>query len=96
MGQKLLIKTRVARIIDETLLIKRFVLTPVVRSAFPIAAPGDHVIVLLPNGLRRSYSLCSDTADMLPLGDCRVARRCGTWRFEAPAPGPSVRAIFCS
>ena len=63
MGQKLLIKTRVARIIDETLLIKRFVLTPVVRSAFPIVAPGDHVIVQLPNGLRRSYSLCSDTAD---------------------------------
>lgn len=63
MGQKLLIKARVALVIDETPLIKRFVLTPVVRSTFPAAAPGDHVIVLLPNGLRRSYSLCSDTAD---------------------------------
>jgi ferredoxin-NADP reductase len=63
MGQKLLIKTRVERIIDEAPLIKRFVLTPILRPAFPAAAAGDNVIVLLPNGLRRSYSLCSDPAD---------------------------------
>lgn len=63
MGQKLLIKTRIDRIVEETAHIKRFVLKPVLRDMFPDAKPGDHVIVLLPNGMRRNYSLCSDPAN---------------------------------
>lgn len=63
MDMKLLIKVRVEAIVAETERIKRFILRPAERPEFPDFAPGDHIFVVLPNGLRRPYSLCSDPFD---------------------------------
>jgi ferredoxin-NADP reductase len=60
MAMKLLMKARIAAVVDETSRIRRFQLVPATRQWFPDARAGDHVIVLLPNGMRRAYSLCSD------------------------------------
>lgn len=63
MAMKLLIKARVAAICQETPRIRRYRLEPVSRAVFPQAAAGDHTILVLPNGMRRAYSLCGDPAD---------------------------------
>jgi ferredoxin-NADP reductase len=60
MAMKLLMKARIAAVVDETSRIRRFQLVPVTRERFPDVEAGDHVIVLLPNGMRRAYSLCGD------------------------------------
>jgi ferredoxin-NADP reductase len=60
MAMKLLMKARIAAMVDETSRIRRFQLVPVTRERFPDVRAGDHIIVLLPNGMRRAYSLCGD------------------------------------
>lgn len=63
MGQKVLIKVEVEAIEAHSPAIRLFRLRPLRRAAMPAFEPGDHTFVLLPNGLRRPYSLCSDPAD---------------------------------
>ncbi len=54
---------RVAGIRDESDRIRSFTLVHQTRPELPPFTAGAHVTVLLPNGMRRSYSLCSDPAD---------------------------------
>lgn len=64
MAQKLLIKVRVTASDEIAEGVRRYVLAPIMRPVLPAFAPGAHVIVQLPNGLRRPYSLCSDPSDL--------------------------------
>ena len=63
MAMKLLIKTTVLSVREEAEGVRSFVLVPAKRPVLPPFPPGAHVIVQVPNGLRRVYSLCSDPAD---------------------------------
>lgn len=63
MAKKLLLKMRVADIRDESGRIRSFILVHQTRPDLPPFEAGAHVTVLLPNGMRRPYSLCSDPAD---------------------------------
>lgn len=63
MAMKLLIKTTVLSVAQEAEGVRSFTLVPAKRPKFPSFEPGAHVIVQLPNGLRRVYSLCSDPED---------------------------------
>jgi ferredoxin-NADP reductase len=63
MAQKLLIKVKVTACDEVAEGVRRFVLAPLLRPALPSFTPGAHIIVQLPNGMRRPYSLCSDPAD---------------------------------
>ncbi len=56
MAQKLLIKVKVAAADEVASGVRRFVLRPMMRPTLPPFNPGAHVIVQLPNGLRRPYS----------------------------------------
>ncbi|MBN8967840.1 MAG: oxidoreductase [Rhizobiales bacterium] len=63
MAKKLLLKMRVADIREESDRIKSFTLVHQTRPQLPPFEAGAHVTVLLANGMRRPYSLCSDPAD---------------------------------
>lgn len=63
MAMKLLMKCTVQSVRQEAEEVRSYVLVPAKRPRFPVAEPGAHVVVHLPNGLRRVYSLCSDLTD---------------------------------
>lgn len=60
---KLLMKARVGSVREEASGIRSYRLLPEKRAEFPAFTPGAHVTVHLPSGLRRQYSLCSDSRD---------------------------------
>ncbi len=63
MAPRLLMKVRVVDVRDEATDIKSFALAPVHRRELPAYAGGAHTIVQLPDGTRRTYSLCGDPGD---------------------------------
>ena len=63
MAMKLLMKARVVATQRETARIKSFVLAHATRPELPAFEAGAHTTVVLPSGLKRQYSLCSDPAD---------------------------------
>lgn len=63
MAKKLLLKMLIADIREESDRIKSFTLVHQTRPELPPFEAGAHVTVLLANGMRRPYSLCSDPAD---------------------------------
>jgi len=54
---------RVAAIVTEAVGIKSFVLVSPTGGALPRFSAGSHVLVDLPNGLARQYSLCNDPTE---------------------------------
>lgn len=63
MARKLLLKMQVADIRAESDRVRSFTLVHQTRPELPPFEAGAHVTVLLGNGMRRPYSLCSDPAD---------------------------------
>jgi vanillate O-demethylase ferredoxin subunit len=63
MAPKLLMRVRIAEIRDEARAVRSFVLVPTRRDELPAWRGGAHVIAQLPDGARRSYSLCGDPRD---------------------------------
>jgi ferredoxin-NADP reductase len=57
------ITVRVARITAEAERIRSFELVPESGDRLPVFTAGAHIVVSLPNGLARQYSLASDPAD---------------------------------
>ncbi|MFG1927692.1 PDR/VanB family oxidoreductase [Cryptosporangium sp. NPDC048952] len=70
MAPKLLIKVRLVEVRDEAEGIRSLTFVPVTRPDLPPWHGGAHVILRLPDGVRRSYSLCGDPSDR---GTYRVA-----------------------
>ncbi|WP_336983060.1 MULTISPECIES: MOSC domain-containing protein [unclassified Cedecea] len=54
---------RIINIVDEFKGIKRFILSRVDDGALPEYSAGAHIILQLPNGLSRAYSLCESWAE---------------------------------
>lgn len=63
MAKKLLLKMRVTEVRNETGRVRSLTLAHQTRPELPPFEAGAHVTVLLANGMRRPYSLCSDPAD---------------------------------
>ena len=63
MAPRLLIRVRLVEVRDEAEGVRSFAFAPVTRPELPAWRGGAHVIVRLPDGERRSYSLCGDPAD---------------------------------
>ncbi|GAA0239142.1 PDR/VanB family oxidoreductase [Cryptosporangium japonicum] len=63
MAPKLLIKVRLAGVRDEAEGIRSLTFVPVTRPELPPWRGGAHVILRLPDGVRRSYSLCGDPSN---------------------------------
>lgn len=63
MAPTLLIRVRVVDVRDEAEGVRSFAFAPVARPELPAWRGGAHVILRLPDGCRRSYSLCGDPAD---------------------------------
>lgn len=64
MPHRLLMKCRVAAVIDLSRDVKLFRFTPVNRAKMPAFSPGAHVNLRLPDAGVRSYSICSDPDDL--------------------------------
>jgi ferredoxin-NADP reductase len=76
------LKVRVSAIGDEADGVRSYVLSPAPGVTLPAWEPGAHVDVVLPSGLIRQYSLCSDPAD-------RTGYRIGVLR-EPESRGGSI------
>lgn len=64
MARKLLMRLRVREVHQESSRVKSFTLLHEERPSLPPFEAGAHVTVVLPSGIRRPYSLCSDPADL--------------------------------
>lgn len=64
MPKRLLIRVRVAEVLDIADRIRSYRFVPVHRSDMPPFKAGDHVFLRLADGLLRSYSLCGDPRDL--------------------------------